>query len=59
MSKMAPKKYGNRQTLAGDPDAPLRIDVSKMTDLQLEAALKLFAMTSNATRVPARKAETN
>ena len=36
LSKLAPKKYGDRTTLAGDPDAPL---LAQMTDEQLAARI--------------------
>lgn len=41
--RMAPKKYGTRTTIAGDPDAPLRfVDLSRLSDAalaELEASL--------------------
>lgn len=38
-SKLAPKKYGDRTVLAGDPDAPLetRVDLSGLNPEQLRA----------------------
>ena len=42
-SKMAPKKYADRQIIAGDDNAPLRVehtkklDISGLTDLELDA----------------------
>jgi hypothetical protein len=41
-SKLKPKKYGDRQVLAGDPDAPL----SNVTDQQLDE--RLNALLSKA-----------
>lgn len=44
-SKMFPRKYADRQVLAGDPDAPLnppaKIDLSKLTDAELAAYVAL------------------
>lgn len=44
LARMNPKKYGDRQILSGDPDAPLggaKIDLSKLTDAELQSYLAL------------------
>ena len=45
MAKLKPRKYGDRTTLAGDPDAPLnpapKADLSKLTDAELTAYIAL------------------
>jgi len=44
-SKLYPKMYGDRQVIAGDPDAPLggsaKIDLSALSDAELQAYLAL------------------
>jgi len=44
-SKLAPKKYGDRQIISGDPEAPLggsaKIDLSALSDAELQAYLAL------------------
>ena len=32
MSKLAPKKYGDKQQISGDPDSPLKIVVQRFAD---------------------------
>ena len=41
--KMAPKKYGDRQILSGDPDAPLnpKVDLSALSDAELQTLAAL------------------
>lgn len=44
-SKLAPKIYGDRQILSGDPDAPLssgaKVDLSQLSDAELQTYLAL------------------
>ena len=59
-SKLAPKRYGERKVIAGDPEAPLAIqrthvlDVSHITDMAELAALER-ALDSTIARLEAPK----
>jgi hypothetical protein len=52
-SKLAPKIYGDRQILSGDPEAPLagpKIDLSQLSDADLQAYLALQRKIEGASK---------
>lgn len=52
-SKMYPKMYGDRQILAGDPEAPLggvKIDLSQLSDTELHTYLALQRKIEGGTK---------
>lgn len=52
-SKLAPKIYGDRQILSGDPEAPLggaKIDLSQLSDAELQAYLALQRKIEGASK---------